>query len=207
MKKIIILLSVFLLFGCTKIDNNSNDYYSYFESIIKEENKYSNITSIGYKYFLPKGVKIKKAKDNNVLLSCEDTFLYLYVDVISYYYDKNTSIDNKDNYDYYKKINDDGYLIVDENNDMYFVKVYYNNASIEFYTKKQNIPKLLTLSSIIINSIDYNKTIIENEIINSYTLKNEKVYKITELEKNDSNFSQYLNSYIEEKEEKIELPE
>ena len=207
MKKLIILLFVFLLFGCTKIDNNSNDYYSYFESIVKEENKYVNMTSTGYKYYLPKGVNIKKTKDNNIILSSENTFLYLYVDVISYYYDKNIKIDNEDDYDYYKELDNDGYLIVDENNGMYLVKVYYNYSMIEFYTEKQNIPRLLTLSSIIVNSVNYNKKIIKNEIIDSYSFNNEKLYEIEELEKTDSNFSQYLNSYVEEKEEKTELPD
>lgn len=207
MKKLIILLSVFLLFGCTKIDNNSNDYYSYFESIVKEENKYVNMTSTGYKYYLPKGVNIKKTKDNNIILSSENTFLYLYVDVISYYYDKNIKIDNEDDYDYYKELDNDGYLIVDENNGMYLVKVYYNYSTIEFYTEKQNIHRLLTLSSIIVNSVNYNKKIIKNEIIDSYSFNNEKLYEIEELEKTDSNFSQYLNSYVEEKEEKTELPD
>ena len=78
---------------------------------------------------------------------------------------------------------------------------------IEFYTEKQNIPRLLTLSSIIVNSVNYNKKIIKNEIIDSYSFNNEKLYEIEELEKTDSNFSQYLNSYVEEKEEKTELPD
>lgn len=207
MKKLIILLSVFLLFGCTKINSNSNDYYIYFESIVKEENKYVNMTSTGYKYYLPKGVKIKKAKDNNIILSSDDTLLYLYVDVISYYYDKNIKINNEDDYDYYKEFDKDGYLIVNENNGMYLVKVYYNYSTIEFYTEKQNIPRLLSLSSIIVNSVNYNKKIIKNEIIDSYSFNNEKLYEIEELEKTDSNFSQYLNSYVEEKEEKTELPD
>ena len=168
MKKLIILLFVFLLFGCTKIDNNSNDYYSYFESIVKEENKYVNMTSTGCKYYLPRGVKVKKNKDNNIILSSEDTFLYFYVDVISYYYDKNIKIYNEDDYDYYKELDNDGYLIVDENNGMYLVKVYYNYSIIEFYAEKQNIPRLLTLSSIIVNSVNYNK----RSHNNSYNKKN-----------------------------------
>ena len=90
---------------------------------------------------------------------------------------------------------------------MYLVKVYYNYSTIEFYTEKQNIPRLLTLSSIIVNSVNYNKKIIKNEIIDSYSFNNEKLYEIEELEKTDSNFSQYLNSYVEEKEEKTELPD
>ena len=110
---------------------------------------------------------------NNIILSSENTFLYLYVDVISYYYDKNIKIDNEDDYDYYKELDNDGYLIVDENNGMYLVKVYYNYSMIEFYTEKQNLPRLLTLSSIIVNSVNYNKKIIKNEIIDSYSFNND----------------------------------
>ena len=207
MRKTLLLLSVFLLFGCTKIEQDSNDYFSYFESIVKEENKFVNTTSTGYKYYLPKGVKVKKVKNNNIVLLCEDTYLYFYVDIISYYYNKKITIENKDDYDYYKKLDDKGFLIVDENNGSYFVKVTYNYSTIEFYSKKKEIPKLLTISSIILNSIKFNDAIIMKEIIDGYNLENESVYEIDDLEKTESNFSQYLNSYIEEKEEENELPD
>ena len=83
----------------------------------------------------------------------------------------------------------------------------YNYSSIEFYTEKKNLNRLLTLSSIILNSIEYNKSIIKSEIIDNDSYSSDKIYKIDELEKNSSSFSKYLNSYVDNSNEEVKLPE
>lgn len=207
MRKTLLLLLIFLLLGCNKLDNYETDYYKYVKNIIDNDKKITNMSFDGYKLYLPKGINIKKSLNNNVILSSEDTLMYLYVDIISYYYKKDILI-NDEGYDYFKKIDgNNGYLVVDENNGKYYINIGYNYSNIEFFCEKKDISKLLTFSSIILNNIDFNKSIIEKELNNSYNNSGEKIYEINDLKDTDSNFSKYLNEYVEEVEEKEKLPD
>lgn len=207
MRKTLLLLLIFLLLGCNKLDNYETDYYKYVKNIIDNDKKITNMSFDGYKLYLPKGINIKKSLNNNMILSSEDTLMYLYVDIISYYYKKDIVIENE-GYDYFREIDgNNGYLIVDENNGKYYINVGYNYSNIEFYCEKKDISKLLTFSSIILNNIDFNKSIIEKQINNSYNNSGEKIYEINDLKETDSNFSKYLNEYVEEVEEKEKLPD
>ena len=207
MRKTLLLLLTLLLFGCTKIDKNDINYLQYVEDVIKNDNNFFSKNSNGFKYYLPKGVIVKKEKNNNILLSSDSTNIYFFIDIINYYYNNKIIIDNSENYDYYKTINDEGFLIVDENNDNYLIKLSYNNCIMEFYTEKEKIPKLLTISSIILNSVEFNDNIINNQIKDGYKNNSEKIYEINELKKTNSKFSQYLNSYEEVKKEENQLPD
>lgn len=207
MRRLFLLISVFMLFGCTKINQQNNEYIEIVENVLANNNKYVNNSSKGYKYYLPIGVSIKKNINNNTILAINDINVYLYVDVISYYYKKNIEVSNSKDYDYVKDLGDNGYLIIDENNGYYFVNLNYNYSNIEFYTEKKNLNRLLTLSSIILNSIEYNNSIIKSEIINKDNYSSDKLYKFEELEKNSSNFSKYLNSYVDNNNEEDKLPE
>lgn len=206
MRKTLFLLLVFLLLGCTKIEKNNLDYIEYYNLSINNK-KLSNNNSKGFKFYLPKGVIINKNMNNNIILLSENTKMYLYVDVIGYYYKKSIIDIEENNYDYFKKIKDNGYLIVDENNGKYYIKINSNYSTIEFYSNKRDIPRLILLSSIILNNIEFNDKIIKNEIDNYLITNNDKLYEIEELDKNENSFSDYLNEYVEEPDEKIELPD
>ena len=120
MKKVLILSALLILcIGCTRIDN-TDDYKVIIDDIIEENNISTNTASMGYKYYLPIGVKKVYDKDYNQIFKVNDTYMYLYVDVISYYYKNNLNLDDKDSSDsyYYYKINN---LTIYE----YFVKPPY----------------------------------------------------------------------------------
>ena len=107
MKKVLILSALLILcIGCTRIDN-TDDYKVIIDDIIEENNISTNTASMGYKYYLPIGVKKVYDKDYNQIFKVNDTYMYLYVDVISYYYKNNLNLDDKDSSDcyYYYKIN------------------------------------------------------------------------------------------------------
>ena len=206
MRKTLFLLLVFLLLGCTKIEKNNLDYIYYYN--LSTNNKiFSNNNSKGFKFYLPKGVIIKKDVNNNFLLLSENTKMYLYVDIVGYYYKKNNNINDENDYDFFKRTNDDGYLIVNENNGKYFVKINSNYSTIEFYSDKKDISRLIILSSIILNNIEFNDRIIKNEIDDNLINNNDKLYEIEQLGKNKNSFSDYLNEYVEEPDEKTELPD
>ena len=84
-KKFLLLMVLLLCIGCTRIDN-TDDYKVIIDDIIEENNISTNTASMGYKYYLPIGVKKVYDKDYNQKFKYEDVNIYLYVDAVSYYY-------------------------------------------------------------------------------------------------------------------------
>lgn len=213
MKKIFMLsLLLIICAGCTRIDN-VNDL-----SIIIDEasstNKTPNEASIGYKYYLPFGVTKVYDKDYNQKFKVDNEYMYLYVDIVSYYYKNTLNLNdaNAGNY-YYKNItNDDktGYLKISylEDKDLYYIKIVYNYAKIESYVPKIKIDNVLANSMIILDSIDYNDILIKKILDEEYVSGIEKEYKIKKPKDTESRFSEYLSEYVQNEESKIpDLPE
>ena len=213
MKKVLILSALLILcIGCTRIDN-TDDYKVIIDDIIEENNISTNTASMGYKYYLPIGVKKVYDKDYNQIFKVNDTYMYLYVDVISYYYKNNLNLDDKDSSDcyYYYKINNNnktGYIKITKDKDKYFMKVVYNYAKIETYVEEYELADILSYSMIILNSINYNDNLIEKIIQDDYYSSSFKEYKIKKPEDAESKFSEYLSEYVGEEDSIIpDLPE
>ena len=207
-KKIIIIFLLFLLIGCKKINNNDK-YISLVTNCLNDKGITNNV-SLGYKYYVPKGVKKVKDFDYNQIFLIDDSKVYLYVDVISYFYDKEILLENNSDYFYYHDINynnKQGYIkITKEKNKDYFVSIFYNYAKIEFYTEYENLNKMITLTSIILNSIEYNDTIIEKVLKGDLGEFSEFTYEVEKPADANSNFSQYLEEYVQ-KEKEEQLPD
>lgn len=207
-KRLLIMgLSLILLTGCTPIKASSNDYESLINNILSYNNTYVNSASVGYKYYLPKGLKLLENKDYNQTFKYQDNYMYLYVDVVSYYYKNNLNLsDSNTNHYYYSNISDKGYILIDkESEDKYFIKIVYNYAKIECYSTTNDLNKMLSYSLIILHSINYNDITIESILNNSSVSSSEMNYEIKGPNSN-GNFSQYLEEYVEEDEETI-LPD
>ena len=132
MKKVFILSLILLLcVGCTRIDNTDN-YDIIVNSTLKSSQKFVNTASLGYKYYLPLGVSKVYDKDYNQKFKTDNVYIYLYVDVVSYYYHNNLNFNEEDSVDsyYYHKINNSekiGYIkIAEEKDDIYFIKIVYD---------------------------------------------------------------------------------
>jgi len=209
MKKILLpLFIILLLTGCSKIDNNTNEYKNVVDSILKNNNHNVNTASVGYKYYIPLGVNIIYDSDFNKEFKIEDNKVVLYVDIISYFYKNKLNYDEEDkNVYYYSKIND-GYIYIVENEKDYYLKIVYNYAKIESYVKKENLTDIIAYSTIILNSITYNDNMISNFIEKNVSFGSEITYEIEKPENSKSNFSQYLQEYVQdtEEQEEDELP-
>lgn len=212
MKKTFILLSILVLcVGCTRIDNIEN-IDLIVDAVFENNNKGANTTSLGYKYYLPIGVSKVYDKDYNQKFKIDDNYIYLYADIVSYYY-KNLLNFNEENNNayYYKQINNNGktgYIkIQKEDDDKYYIKIIYNYAKIESYVEMSEINKILTNSMIILDSIDYNDTLIKNIVDDEYAIGADKEYKIDKPEDAESKFSEYLSEYVQVDEPAPELPE
>lgn len=207
MRKKILFFSilVLLLCGCTRIDTDKTKNYSNLVVNCLSKKAYTNDVNLGYKYYLPKGVKLKKNYDYNQVFLVNDVNMYMFVDVNSYYYNikKNYLNDDIQSY-YYEKINYDGksgYIKINENNNRYYTKIVYNYSSIEFYCDYDELNKLITYSSIILNSVKYKRNIIKLIINDSYGEYSDIAYEIKKPEDASNDFSQYLEEYVQEDED------
>lgn len=199
MKKIIfIFISILLLAGCTTVDFKNSEVDETIKTIIeKDVDLYNNIFD-GYKFYIPRGMKILNKTNNNIkIMSNKDTY-YLYVDLVSYYYNvKKTFEPSTTNYlSKELRFNDElGYIDITEINNKYFIEFMYNYAKIEAYVDKDNLNQSVMNMAYILSSIQYNRKVIETLIgENSLDYKEEK-YDIFKSERENSTFVEYAEKY------------
>lgn len=209
-KKIILLcLIILLLAGCKKVENNGN----YVELILNCLNDLdrSNDVALGYQYYVPKGVRLVHNYDYNQVFLIEDNYVYLYVDIISYFHKKELLHEKRDNIFYDESFNFEnklGYITIENvNTDEYFVTIVYNYSKIEVYTTKDKLSKIITLSSIILNSIDYKDVVIEKILEGDFGQFSEFTYEVDKPEGASSDFSQILEEYVQKEEQTEQLPD
>ena len=210
MQKKILLVSILILIlsGCMKIDKNSQNYISIINNCLNTKT-ISNDVALGYKYYLPKGVKLIQNYDYNQKFSVGQNDLYMYVDINSYYYKSKLKKQTSDNYYYHKikKGKKTGYISISKSNNLYFTKIVYNYAKMEFYSNSNDLNNLITLSTIILNSIDYNDIIIEKVLGENLGDYSEITYELKKPEDASNDFSQYLEEYVEEDKSEKKLPD
>lgn len=164
MKKIMIILSLMLLVtGCTNVKDLSYDDVIQNISVKSQNvNKYRT----GYKYYLPRNMKVSNSTLYNETI--EDAYheYYLYVDVVSYYKKVQNSYKENNRAIYSKGLSYGdkyGYLEINllENN-KYLVEIMYNYAKIEVIVDKENSNEAVLSAINILKSIEYNDSIIAN---------------------------------------------
>ena len=201
-KKLLLIFCCFLLIGCTRIDQV--DDFSLLVNNCFGQAEATNNVSLGYTYYLPKGIKEIHDYDYNHTFLVDDDYVYLYVDIISYYYKRDLNFTSK-NVFYYKDIhfNDkNGYLEINQDGNKYFVKMVFNYAKIETIVERENLNKIITLSSIILNSIQYNDMVIERVMSGNLGEFSEMSYEIEKPSDAGSNFSQYLEESVQKDDDK-----
>ena len=175
MKKIILIIFMALIItGCSivRIDTSSID--NILGVILTKDNKLYNQVGQGYKYYLPGGVTYIDSDDLNDILYCNGVYYYLYIDAVSYYYDINEDyiedttkyfskkIETKDGYKY------SGYLEIDEDDNLYYIKFVYNHARIEAKVGKSEVNNTVLNASYILSTIKYNHDIVELMLEDDY---------------------------------------
>lgn len=212
-KKFLLIMVLLLCASCTRV--NDKNYDDIVMNVTRNNSNIYNTTSLGYKYYLPLGVSKVYDKDYNQKFKVNDTYIYLYVDIVSYYYKNNLNLSDSDinNCYYYSPIKSDdnktGYVkITKEDDNKYFIKIVYNYAKIESYVNDYEISNILSYSMIILDSISYNDKLVENILLEEYYSSSSKEYKIKKPENTESKFSEYLSEYVADEESKIpDLPE
>lgn len=196
MKKIIlILLSTFLLTGCTVVRINTKSINTVVDVILSKENKLYNTVGKGYKYYKPRGVTYIDNNEYNEKLYSDGNYYYLYVDIISYYYKKefNYKVDNSAYYSRYIDINDKyGYLEINKIDDRYLIEFVYNYSKIEALVEKEQINNVVLNATYILSTVKYNSNVIKLMLNDDYFTNKEEKYDIFTPKEESNNFIEYI---------------
>ena len=204
MKKVLsILLCILLLTGCSS-NLDLKNYDSIFDTFLNNDSSLVNFNSAGYKYYLPTGVKVLESNDYNDKLYFNGYNYYLYIDIVSYYNEINVDY-NVDNTLFYSKELDyngkNGYVEISKIDDLYKITMYYNYAKMEGYTSLDDIGSTLVNMCYILNSIKFNRPVIELSISDEVTNSEEEIYDFYKPKEKTGNFIDYVNQFGEYKEE------
>lgn len=198
MKKIVLLLClVVLLTGCSIKQVEFNNLDSITESIFTKNIKLSNSYFEGYKYYLPKGLRLVSKKDYNAKLINVDITYYLYVDVIAYYNKVEKKFEPSDGY-YSKELNFNnkkGYIEITKEEDMYFVEIMYNYAKIETLVDERNLYDAVINSCYILSSVQFNNKIIETLVGENALDYKETIFDIFGPHRDTDEFLKYEEEY------------
>ncbi len=202
MKKIILILAVIILTGCTNVNNMSYD--EIVNTIVSSKYEIYNENRSGYKYYTPSNISSSNTIDYNEILEDDTYRYYFYVDVISYYNRVIESYEVDNNAFYSKAINYQdkfGYIEINEvSNNKYLLEIMYNYAKIEVIVDKYDLSKAISNSLIILSSVKYNSEILETIVGENILTSKEIEFNIFETKKTESNFLEVEanNIYVEE---------
>lgn len=200
-KMILVSLVVLLLFtGCSIEDISNNNILKNIDIILSKNIKYSNTNAIGYQYYLPSGINVRRTNDFNQELYSNGVTYYLYADAVSYYYKIDEEYNTFDKAYISKSLSYNGkkgYIEVNKQDDEYFVEIMFNYAKIETLVPKYKLNETISNICYILSSVKYNDKIVETLIGNKkYDLADNETYNIFKTKKkNDGNFLEYENEY------------
>ena len=107
LKLFLLSFIIVLLSGCTIVKINDQSI----EDIINLLDKNTKLTTIsvdGYSYFLPQGVNLKENNKANSVLYYNESKIYLYVDLVSYYHKVENTYEISNSSYYSNKIDKNG---------------------------------------------------------------------------------------------------
>lgn len=209
-KRVILLVMVALILtGCTRINN---DIDNIIDVTMSKEIKDVNTVSTGYELYVPVGVIQLVDNEYNQKFKVRNTHVYLYVDIVSYYYKNSLNYRSDGDYNYYyKEINlngKTGYIGINKLDDgNFFVEIVYNYSKIEFYSSYNDMSVIVANSLMIVNSIKYNDNLIKIELDGATSDGREVKYELDKPKDSESTFSQYLQEYVDEEEKNVVLPD
>ena len=204
-KKIaILMMAIFLLCGCTSIQESS--YESILDMAASGYMTAKNTYRSGYKYYLPKGIRVLSQRGSNEILSEGSYIYYMYVDYVSYYNKIEETYKEKEDVVYSKPLRQKekfGYIeIKNTSNGKYFIEIMYNYAKIEVIVDKSEIEKTLAYSMSILSSIEYQENALKSLMGEDVLSTSEVEHNIFETAKTESDYLQIVEEYgvYEEKE-------
>lgn len=182
-KKLLILTLVILtITGCTNLSNTSLDEIT--NTMLSSKINLANTVFDGYKYYVPRGLRLIMKNDYNASLLDEyNNTYYLYIDVISYYNNEKLDYNTDKNAYFSKKLNynnKDGYLEITKIKDSnyYFIEYMYNYGKIESFVKEKELNSAIINMSSILASLTFNRTVLETIVGNKVLNYKEDTYDV-----------------------------
>ena len=175
MKKILIIICLLFITGCSDIRKQSYD--DIINNITTRANK-DSVYRTGYSYYLPRGMRVADSTLYNEAITDARYKYYLYVDIVSYYKKVTKDYNVNGNALVSKKLDYDGkFGYVEVNllkNDKYLVEIMYNYAKIEVIVDKSNLNEAMLSIINILKSVEYNDSIMISLIL----VKKSLIYSI-----------------------------
>lgn len=202
MKKIVLLLLVGLsLTGCTAVRINTKDIDNTINVILSKNNTLYNRVGKGYKYYVPRGVSYIDTVEFNDKLYSNGNYYYLYIDAISYFYQKEMNYEINDDAYYSREFDINGkkgYLKIEEKDNKYLINFYYNYARIQALVIKDDIEDVVLNATYILSTVKFNPEVIKLMLDDEFFTNKEEKYDIFESESEDNNFLNYTDDNEEE---------
>ena len=197
MKKFTLLLTIIcfmFITGCTMVRIDTGNIDNIVNVVLSKENVLYNHIGKGYKYYIPRGVTYIDTIEFNDKLYSNGNYYYLYIDAISYYYQKDIKrVKSNDSY-YYKDISingKNGYIDIKQVDDKYLIDFMYNYAHVESLVKKEDINEIILNSSYILSTVKFNNNVIRIMLNEDYFKYKEEKFQLFEEEKKNDNFLEY----------------
>lgn len=194
MKRFVSLLLVFILTGCTMVRIDTTNIDNMVDVVLSKDNKLYNHVGKGYKYYIPRGVTYIDTIEFNDKLYSEGNYYYLYIDAISYYYQKDVSYQKSADSYYFKEIDVNGkigYIDIKEIDGKYLIDFMYNYAHIESLVDKEDINSVILSSSYILSTVKFNNNVIKIMLNEDYFKHKEEKFELFLNEKENENFLEY----------------
>ena len=208
MKKILIIICLLFIPGCSDIRKQSYD--DIINNIATRANK-DNVYRTGYSYYLPRGMQVADSTLYNEAITDARYKYYLYVDIVSYYKKVTKDYSVNDNALVSKKLDYDGkFGYVEVNllkNDKYLVEIMYNYAKIEVIVDKSNLNEAMLSIINILKSVEYNDSIIANLMGDDVLNFSEEEFNIFNTKGSESNYLTVDKDASKEEDTKIPDPD
>ena len=208
MKKILIIICLLFITGCSDIRKQSYD--DIINNIATRANK-DNVYRTGYSYYLPRGMQVADSTLYNEAITDARYKYYLYVDIVSYYKKVTKDYSVNDNVLVSKKLDYDGkFGYVEVNllkNDKYLVEIMYNYAKIEVIVDKRYCNEAMLSIINILKSVEYNDSIIANLMGDDVLNFSEEEFNIFNTKGSESNYLTVDKDASKEEDTKIPDPD
>lgn len=182
-KKLLILtLSILALTGCTNLSNASLDEIT--NTMLSSKTNLANTVFDGYKYYVPRGLRLVMKNDYNASFLDEyNNTYYLYIDIVSYYNKEKLDYNTNKNAYFSKKLNynnKEGYLEITKVKDSnyYFIEYMYNYGKIEAFVKEKELNSAIINMSSVLSSLKFNRTVLETIVGNKVLNYKEDTYDV-----------------------------
>ena len=208
MKKILIIICLLFITGCSDIRKQSYD--DIINNITTRANK-DSVYRTGYSYYLPRGMRVADSTLYNEAITDARYKYYLYVDIVSYYKKVTKDYNVNGNALVSKKLDYDGkFGYVEVNllkNDKYLVEIMYNYAKIEVIVDKRYCNEAMLSIINILKSVEYNDSIIANLMGDDILNFSEEEFNIFNTKGSESNYLTVDKDASKEEDTKIPDPD